>query len=650
MNGRYHPFANRVTYRIILVWVVLMALVSFFVFIVSQLAMLRQSRAHYEDTLELTDDRVTAMLRSVEVSAANIREGAERALLWNRDIYESLEQELRLNPDLVGCAVAFVPDYFPDRGHWFEPYVVRLPDGTFEHRQIGSASHDYFQSPWYTKAITREQGYWSEPYFDELGAVMMLCTYSLPLHDPEGNVVGVFGADVGLGWLSDQMRDIDLNANERLVVKPEPGDAAYSFILSREGVYVSHPDPARILARNYFDDFDPVLSKGDTTYLEIGRDMLAGEKGSALTTVDGVRSYLYYDPLEWIGWSMGIVVPRRTLIKPGVALGLVILLLMLLGMLGVFLVSYLTIRQSTQPIRELARSAQEVSKGKFDTPLPDIPHDDEIRLLRDSFADMERNLSKYVRELTKATAQKASLESELAIAREIQMAMLPQAFAPGPGCERVEIKTRLTPAKAVGGDLYDFHVRDGRLFFCIGDVSGKGIPAALIMSMTSSLFHSLSATEDTPEKIVAGIDASTRGRNESLMFVTVFVGILDLSTGVLSYCNAGHNAPVLVGKEVRALDVEPNIPIGVEENWPYKAQQVTLAPGTTLLLYTDGLTEAENENHMLYGEERMLDALGKLKSNAPEAVIDALSESVRQFVGKAEQSDDLTLLALRWKG
>ena len=650
MNGRYHPFANRVTYRIILVWVVLMALVSFFVFIVSQLAMLRQSRAHYEDTLELTDDRVTAMLRSVEVSAANIREGAERALLWKRDIYESLERELRLNPDLVGCAVAFVPDYFPEQGHWFEPYVVRLPDGSFEHRQIGSASHDYFQSPWYTKAITQEQGYWSEPYYDEVGAVMMLCTYSLPLHDPEGNVVGVFGADVGLGWLSDQMRDIDLNANERLVVKPEPGDAAYSFILSREGVYVSHPDPARILARNYFDDFDPVLSKGDTTYLEIGRDMLAGEKGSALTTVDGVRSYLYYDPLEWIGWSMGIVVPRRTLIKPGVALGLVILLLMLLGMLGVFLVSYLTIRQSTQPIRELARSAQEVSKGKFDTPLPDIPHDDEIRLLRDSFADMEKNLSKYVRELTKATAQKASLESELAIAREIQMAMLPQAFAPGPGCERVEIKTRLTPAKAVGGDLYDFHVRDGRLFFCIGDVSGKGIPAALIMSMTSSLFHSLSATEDTPEKIVAGIDASTRGRNESLMFVTVFVGILDLSTGVLSYCNAGHNAPVLVGKEVRALDVEPNIPIGVEENWPYKAQQATLAPGTTLLLYTDGLTEAENENHMLYGEERMLDALGKLKSNAPEAVIDALSESVRQFVGKAEQSDDLTLLALRWKG
>ena len=650
MNGRYHPFANRVTYRIILVWVVLMALVSFFVFIVSQMAMLRQSQAHYEDTLELTDDRVTAMLRSVEVSAANIREGAERALLWKRDIYESLERELRLNPDLVGCAVAFVPDYFPDQGHWFEPYVVRLPDGSFEHRQIGSASHDYFQSPWYTKAITQEQGYWSEPYYDDVGAVMMLCTYSLPLRDPEGNVVGVFGADVGLGWLSDQMREIDLNANERLVVKPEPGDAAYSFILSREGVYVCHPDPARILARNYFDDFDPVLSKGDTTYLEIGRDMLAGEKGSALTTVDGVRSYLYYDPLEWIGWSMGIVVPRRTLIKPGVALGLVILLLMLLGMLGVFLVSYLTIRQSTQPIRELARSAQEVSKGKFDTPLPDIPHDDEIRLLRDSFADMEKNLSKYVRELTKATAQKASLESELAIAREIQMAMLPQAFAPGPGCERVEIKTRLTPAKAVGGDLYDFHVRDGRLFFCIGDVSGKGIPAALIMSMTSSLFHSLSATEDTPEKIVAGIDASTRGRNESLMFVTVFVGILDLSTGVLSYCNAGHNAPVLVGKEVRALDVEPNIPIGVEENWPYKAQQATLAPGTTLLLYTDGLTEAENENHMLYGEERMLDALGKLKSNAPEAVIDALSESVRQFVGKAEQSDDLTLLALRWKG
>ena len=650
MKEKYHPFANRVTRWIILVWVILMTVVSIFVFVVAQLAMIAQSRTHYEDTLELTDQRVTAMLRSVEVSASNIREGAERALLWKRDIYASLERELGLNPDLIGCAVAFIPDYIPEEGHWFEPYVVRLPDGSFEHRQIGSASHDYFQSPWYDEAITREEGYWSDPYYDDVGARRMLITYSLPLHDPEGKTVGVFGVDVSLDWLSEQLGEIDRSANERNLYKSASVKEAYSFILSRDGAYIAHPDADRVLVHDYFDYYDPVLAKGDTTYLQIGHDMLAGGWGAKLTKVDGVRSYVYYDPLDWIGWSMGIVVPLRALVMPGMVLGLMILLLMLVGMLIVFLVSYLTIRRATRPISELAQSAHEVAKGEFNTPLPDIPHADEIRLLRDSFADMEKNLSKYVRELTTATAQKASIESELAIAREIQMAMLPQAFVPSPESEGIEILARLTPAKAVGGDLYDFHVRDGRLFFCIADVSGKGIPAALIMSMTSSLFHSLSTTEDAPERIVAGINASTQGRNESLMFVTFFVGILDLATGVLSYCNAGHNAPILVGKKVRMLDVEPNIPIGVEEEWSFKAQQITLAPGTTLLLYTDGLTEAENEKHALYGEERLLAELGKLKDNAPEAVLDAVSDSVHRFVGKAEQSDDLTLLTIRYKG
>ena len=650
MKKTVHSFADRVTRWILLVWIVFMTLVAFLVFSVVELGMIAQAQAHYDDTLQLTDEKVATMLKSVEVSTYNIREGVERAMAGGKDIYAALQNELGLNPDLTGCAVAFTEDSFPDRGRWFEPYVVRLPDGTFEHRQIGSATHDYFQSPWYKEAIVREEGYWSDPYFDEVGARMMLSTYSLPIHDATGRVRGVCCADVSLGWLRNQMREINDNVNARGVLRPGPEDVAYSFILARDGGYVSHPDSTRVMTRSFFDDYDPVLSRGDTTYLQVGREMVAGLSGVKKAVVDGVPSLIYYDPLDWIGWSVGIVVPRANLVKPGVAMGMLVLGLMFLGMIVVFLVSRYTIRRAARPIQELAHSAGEVAKGHFDTPLPEIRYDDEVRLLRDSFSDMEKNLKKYVRELTAATAQKASFESELAIAREIQLAMLPADFKPGPGTPHLDIAATLAPARAVGGDLYDFFFRDGRLFFCIGDVSGKGIPAALIMSMTSSLFRSLSMTEDVPERIVSGIDVSTEGRNDSLMFVTLFVGILDLATGALSYCNAGHTAPVLVGKDIRALAVEPNVPVGAVEGWTFKSQRTTLDPGTTLLLYTDGLTEAANVKEELFGEERLVLTLRKLDDNASEKVVAGLTQAVRHFVGKAEQSDDLTLLAIRYKG
>ena len=271
-------------------------------------------------------------------------------------------------------------------------------------------------------------------------------------------------------------------------------------------------------------------------------------------------------------------------------------------------------------------------------------------MLRDSFADMQTSLADYVRELTATTAQKASMESELSIAREIQMSMLPTDFTLSPQRDDLEIYACLTPAKAVGGDLYDFLVRDGRLYFCIGDVSGKGVPSALVMSIISTQFRSLSSTEDKPEKIVSVINAFSKDRNETMMFATLFVGILDLETGVLSYCNAGHNAPVLTGKEPGFLKVESNLPVGVETAWKYKGQQLTLTPGKTILLYTDGLTEAEDTNHDQFGERRILDVLGKEKTGAPETMVHALNDAVHGFVGAAEQSDDLTMLAIRYLG
>lgn len=648
MKKTLRSFADRLTRRIILLWILMMSAISAIVFFKAESGMTGQSDIHYSDVLDLTNEKVQGILRSVEISAVNIRDGVERNLSSPSSVFASLDQELRLNSHLKGCALAFIPYYYPEEGLWFEPYVSRKKDGSTEQIQIGSEKHNYFNSLQYNTAIATGKDYWTDPHFDEGMVKIMLCTYAIPVHNKEGNIVGILGVEASLDWLTEQMREIDLIVNERDRIPDDAENQPYSFLLDRDGDYIAHPDTERMLRKNYFDFRNPAADKGDTSYVQIGHAMLAGSKGRAKTVIEGVPSFVYYAPIEKTGWSVGIVVPRSAVLRSGIIQGLFLLGMLLLGMLIISLISRFMIKQTAKPLHHLAQSAKEVAKGDFNTPLPEIKHDDEIRQLRDSFADMETSLSEYVRELTATTAQKASLESELSIARGIQMSMLPKGFPNNSERDEIKIYASLTPAKAVGGDFYDFLIRDNRLYFCIGDVSGKGVPAALVMSMLSTQFRSLSSTENTPGQIVSAINASSEGRNDTMMFATLFVGILDLSTGILSFCNAGHNAPVVIGNSPHFLKVEPNLPVGVESGWNYKGQHKHLSHGTTLLLYTDGLTEAENEGHDQFGEQRVLDVLARNSIDNPETTVKGLIDAVHHFVGKAEQSDDLTMLAIHY--
>ena len=647
MRKPVHSFANRLIQRILLLWILMMSAVAVVVFFQAETGMARLSDVHYNDVLDLTDEKIQGILRSVEISAVNFREGVESNLTGPSSVYVSLEQEMSLNPHLSNCGVAFIPGYYPDEGYLFEPSIRRLKDGSMQRIQLASEQHNYLNSRQYNEAIVADKDYWSEPHFDVSGVKTMLCSYAVPLHDKQGKVIGMLGVEASLDWLTAQLREVDRIVHERDQIPDDAEHQPYSFLLDRDGDYIAHPDTERMLRKSYFDFAGSEADPGDTSYVHIGHAMLAGEKGREKTVIEGVPSYVYYAPVEKTGWSVGIVVPHSAVRRPGILQGLFILGMMLLGMLLIALASRFMIKRTAEPLQFLAQSAKKVAKGDFNTPLPEIRHHDEIRLLRDSFADMQNSLSAYIRELTATTAQKASMESELYIAREIQMSMLPVDFTLSPALKGIDIFASLTPAKAVGGDFYDFLVRDGRLFFCIGDVSGKGVPSALVMSIISTQFRSLSLTENKPEKIVSAINAFSKDRNATMMFATIFVGILDPETGVLSYCNAGHNAPVLTGKEPCFLKVESNIPVGVETEWKYKGQTHTLASGTTMLLYTDGLTEAENDQHDQFGEPRILDVIRNAGSVEPEPMVHELTDAVRRFVGEAEQSDDLTMLAIR---
>jgi len=262
-----------------------------------------------------------------------------------------------------------------------------------------------------------------------------------------------------------------------------------------------------------------------------------------------------------------------------------------------------------------------------------------------------------VRKLNKVSAEKEIMNRELGIASRIQTAMLPP---PMPANEFVEIVGSQAPAKQVGGDFYDYFIRDGKLFFNVGDVCGKGIPAALIMSMTQAVFRTIASKINDPDQIVHGMNEMASRGNTTGMFATLFVGVLDLSTGLLRYSNAGHEKPIVVtGRNMRYLDAVANIPIGIDEDKQYKDQETTIAADDVILLYTDGLTEAMNAGEELFGLNRVEQTIcGELGSDesrklpsfeTSQQLLDTMSHAVAEFVNGAEQSDDLTMLVIKFK-
>lgn len=250
--------------------------------------------------------------------------------------------------------------------------------------------------------------------------------------------------------------------------------------------------------------------------------------------------------------------------------------------------------------------------------------------------------------LNEVRLKEQHIEDELAIARNIQQSLLPSEQTVK-SSKTINIKGLQIPAKYVGGDLFDYYVRDNKLLFCIGDVSGKGVPAALLMAISHSLFRTISSHNERPEIMMEALNNAISENNPDIMFITMFLGIMDLTTGTISYCNAGHNPPIVI-KNGRAeyLDTEPSLLLGVELSAKYTAHELTLAHGDTLFLYTDGLTEAENAEHETFGEKRALETASHFGTLTAEQQIEQMHQAVDQFVNNAEQSDDLTMLAIQY--
>ena len=623
-------------------WIVIFAALIFliamgFMFYESREAIRKEAINHATQILDNTAERVNTILTKVEVATNNTDWLAARHLDAPDSMFVYTKRILKNNPDLNGCSIAFEPYFFKDRGRYFSAYSQN-DHGEIKTIQEGNEHYEYFSFDWYQLPKLLDRPCWTEPFSDYnpegIYSADRIISYCKPLKDAQGKYVGTISVDLSLDWLSNTIS----------AVKPYPN--SYSIMIGQSGTFFVHPDTTKLFYQTIFTE---TLEKPDTAMTNLGHAMQAGEEGMRQMVMDGKDCYVFYKPLGTTGWSVAIVCTESDIFGGYHRLVNIVIAIIIIG-LGIMLyVCSRVITKELNPLQQLAHEAEAIASGQFNETLPPTNRTDEIGKLSQSFSNMQQSLNNYIEELKETTASKALIEGELQIASNIQMSMLPKIFPPYPDRNDIDIYGQLTPAKEVGGDLYDFYIRDEKLFFCIGDVSGKGVPASLVMAMTRAMFRTVSAHENQPAKIVNAINGAMSESNDSNMFVTFFVGVLDLPTGRLRYCNAGHNAPIAITHEnAHFLDIIPNLPLGILADFHFEEQEVQIPHGASIFLYTDGLNEAEDINHAQLGDEKILEVAQQMTTLSSREQISLMAKVVTEHANGAEQSDDLTILSIRY--
>ena len=620
-------------------WVVMFAAVIFvaalgFLFYQSREAV-RQEAIHRATTiLDRTSLQVEGILNRVEVATNMTVWLVQRHPNVADSMFVYSEGTLRNNPDFYSCSIAFEPYYFKEYGRYFSAYSKYEGD-SIRTLQGGSDNYQYFFMDWYLMPTLLGHPCWTDPYMDldaPTNTYEMVTTYCQAIKNKQGAVIGVINTSLSINWLSQTIS----------AVKPYPN--SYSIMIGRGGTYFVHPDSTKITRQTIFTQ---TMLEPDTALTALGHAMQRGEEGMRRMVIDGKDSYVFYKPLGKTGCSMAIVCPESDIFGGFNRLRHTVMGIVFVGLLVMLCVFINVITRELKPLHHLAREAETIASGNFDAELPDFERTDEIGQLSHSFGYMQQSLVRYIDELKLTTAQKASIESELNVASNIQMSMLPSVF---PNREGLDMHASMTPAKEVGGDLYGYLLKGDNLYFCVGDVSGKGVPASLFMAQVTRLFRTLANQQMAPADICTHMNEALSGdENPTNMFVTMFVGMVNLQSGHLKFCNAGHNPPVIGGGEHHGefLQMLPNFPIGVLPGLEFQGEEIDTIKGRALFLYTDGLNEAENREHEQFGDDRLLSILRNTHFESAQQVVETLYNEVQRHRDGADPNDDLTMMCLR---
>ncbi|MCB1776646.1 MAG: SpoIIE family protein phosphatase, partial [Candidatus Competibacteraceae bacterium] len=442
--------------------------------------------------------------------------------------------------------------------------------------------------------------------------------------------------------------ELALNSLAAAVQRLRIFETGYVFILSGDGRYLAYLDTQRDMSETIFD---VARFQNNPALLAIGRRMVRGETGFAALWSPYLQkpAHIYFTPVPGTRWSIGVVFGEEELFANLQTLAREVIFIGGVGLLLLLALVVLIVRRFTWPLLVLTEKSTAIAGGDLEVAIPPPRTYDEVGVLTQSFAEMRQALRQQLDILAEARAGQARIENELKIARAIQDSFLPRDPVHLAAQGGLEVATWFEPAREVGGDLFQcFWLADGRLFLCIGDVAGKGVPAALMMAVTTTLVKGMAATTPDPAEVLGQVNRELCVLNDRLLFVTFFAAALHPETGVLTFGNAGHNPPLIRHADGSAefIKVAPELVLGVEADWRYASATLRLPPGDMLLLYTDGVTEAMNTAGECFDPWRLLEVCRAPDIAQPRQLIERVIAAVALHVGSAEQSDDLTLLAV----
>ena len=618
--------------------VVLLALVTF-----NHIEMRREmlgSQQRYFDTLAQSaarhfDQQLLAAQKEVDEAVAIFT-----YIPLNRDsALNILERTMEHNPDIYGSAIALAPQLNSAVAGFQILYSWR-DNGNGSRQTIDRSSplQDY-QSDWFYLPYYLQQPVWIDPYYD-LDTNTLMITYAAPVVI-DGQVMAVITSDLSLAGVQAQLEGLEL------------GQQGYPLVISRFGKFIVHPDSRWVNSETLYSLAASAATSQDHTTIADITSALTQQKSGTLRFKryqQAEHAWLFFSTVPQTGWKVGFIIPERQILAPIVDLGVKTTLMALMGIALLLVPAFVIARTITRPLQTLCGAAEQLAGGHFDATLPPQRRRDEIGRLISAFDRMRIDLRSYIDKLTTTTAEKEKIASELAIAREIQHSILPKLFPPFPQRSGLDIFATLTSAREVGGDLYDFALLDDQhLYFCIGDVSDKGVPASLFMAVGKTLLKSTIQTIPDPAKALAHVNNEMAQGNDSCMFITLFCAVLNLENRELIYSNAGHNPPILItSDETRMLERAAAPPLAAMSDIEFVNQRMTLPEDALLFLYTDGVTEAMNEHQEIFGEERLLSLLAEDRRETAESCIGRVEKDVLRFVDKADQSDDITMLGLRY--
>ncbi len=589
----------------------------------------------------LTEQTITKFekeLQPAELVPRTLVQAMENPNISYAEVVRIARDFVRHDSIVFGTCLALEPFSSGSNSYWNATYAYEKGGRLFD-KMLGSSEYDYFKMDWYRLPKLLNKPVWTEPYYDAGGGDTLMCTYSSPVYRY------IKGKRTFAGVLT---MDVSFYNFARIVKTISIFKSGYGLLISRQGKIIASPK-ALMNNRNILDIAGQ--GQGKETQHAV-REMMAGKSG--FKAMDGLEakkfpSYLSYAPVAGTGWSFAIIFPEDELFDTMYKYLKVMAWMFGISVFILLLTTIYITRRMTRPIVRLVDATRKIGLGDFNATLPKRKSKDEIAQLTNAFSVMQEQLKSYVVNLQETTTAKEKIESELNVAHNIQMGMLPRGFNTP---ENWDLFATLDPAKAVGGDLYDFFYLDANhLCIAIGDVAGKGVPASLFMMVTRTLLRAKTVAGMPINKVVESINHELCKDNPSQTFVTLFAGLVDLTTGEMEFCNAGHNYPYILdsGENSRQLKVRNGLPLGIFETADYTMDRFKFKPGEILVLTTDGITDALNVSNDFFGEAKLAASLTALANKNTKSLTELLIGELKRFSSGAEQADDITILALQYK-